>query len=93
MWILPILMQLPWWEMDYNSIMGSLLWLLSVLSLAKKEGRGKTVSQHLKWLMMSPGKAAPVKILENKMASYTHFMMLRTMTAVMRLLGDFHVAE
>lgn len=59
----------------------------------KKKGRGKTFSPTFKIASDSPKKSIPNNILGNKMESYTHFMILRTMTPVMQLFGNFHAAE
>lgn len=65
---------------------------MSTLSLAKRKEKGKHVFPTFKTANDIPKKSTPNKILESRMESYTHFMILRTMTPVMQLFGNFHVA-
>lgn len=60
---------------------------------SKKKGRRKIFSPTFKIASDIPKKSIPKNILENKMKSYTHWMMLRTMTPVVQLFGDFHAAK
>lgn len=76
----------------YSAVLSFSLLLVPTLSLAGKKTEGKHFPT-LKTASDIPTKSNPRKILENKMGSCTHFMILGVITLVVQLFGNFHVEE